>query len=64
MHLMQSMPDGDVETVLAVVLAEDFATPCIVEGCPWHASWTAEETLHDYCPQHADEWLMAEEASL
>ncbi len=35
--------------------------PCIVEGCPWHASFTAHETLHDYCPQHAEEWVAAEE---
>ncbi len=36
---------------------------CAVDGCPWHASWTVEETLASYCPRHADEWLLAEENS-
>ena len=41
-------------------LAVELPTPCIVEDCPWHASWTAVETLADYCPLHVDEWLLSE----
>jgi hypothetical protein len=35
------------------------ASLCIVHGCREHAG-AKGDSLEDYCPAHADEWLTAE----
>jgi hypothetical protein len=36
---------------------------CIVRGCGERATWTADDSLEDYCEHHAHAWLMAESRS-